>query len=115
GSSEGWSNPEIGGLSFTTIGGASCPKAGAGASLCESSCACPLPLFVCATASIAPSISHSDSSRQPVLRIFFMRSLGDNNGISWLQDEVLINRFPLDQLAVVHGNFLLFAALVAQQ
>src|SRR5207302_8506066 len=113
GSSEGWSSAEIGGLSFTTTAGASCPNAGAGVFLCESSGACPVPASVCPTAIIALSNSHSN--RQPIFRIFVMRSLGDDNGISRFQDDVLLDRFPLDQCPVMHGDPLLFAVFVAEK
>src|SRR5207245_8403162 len=113
GFTESWSSPEICGLSFPTTAGASCPNAGAGVFLCESSGACPVPASVCPTAIIALSNSHSN--RQPIFRIFVMRSLGDDNGISRFQDDVLLDRLPLDQCPVMHGDLLLFAVFVAQK
>jgi hypothetical protein len=40
--------------------------------------------------------------------------LGDDNGIPRLQQIILFDLLPFDQLAIVHRQFLLFAVLGAQ-
>src|SRR4029077_568976 len=107
GSSDGRSSPEIGGLSFTSTGGLSCPNAaGGGVLCCASAGACPA--GSCPQAAIEPTTS--TTSTHVVWRMFIIKSLGDHDRVAGFQYQVLVDGFALDQRPVVHGNLLLFAA-----
>src|ERR1700693_652912 len=114
-SSPGSSKPDTGGFSgFST--GAFWPKAGAGVVS-----GWDWELFWAATQMLVPKTSSANRIFRILAMLFTRKSLAepeyplrDNNCIPRLQYVVLFDLFPFDQLAIVHGQLLLFAVRGAQ-
>src|SRR6266850_6869003 len=102
----------MGGLSFTSTGGFSWPNAAGGGVFC---CASEGVWLVSCCAHNATVPKASPTKMQIVWRIFIVQSSSRyDNGVTWLQNQVLVDGLAFDQRSVGHRNLLLLSVFHAQ-